>query len=223
MERLVAKHSRATRWFHWINVPLLSLMIYSGLLINWANNVYAIGWGNVTLVKLFPEILYDVLGMNYRLAEGMAWHFTIMWFFVINGIAYVSYTFLSGEWRELVPTVSDFPGAWRVLLLDLQNREQPRPQRKYNSAQKLAYSAVIVMAAGSIVTGLAIYKPTQLAWLTFCCGGYQGARLIHFGLTMGFMLFIGIHLIQVGRAGWNTLRGMVTGFEIVSSQEQSHV
>ena len=30
------KHSIATRWMHWINFPLLFLMIYSGILIYWA-------------------------------------------------------------------------------------------------------------------------------------------------------------------------------------------
>ena len=37
---------------------------------------------------------------------------------------------------------------------------------KYNGAQRLAYTGVILMGAGSLVTGLAIYKPTQLVWLT---------------------------------------------------------
>jgi hypothetical protein len=32
------KHSLATRWMHWINFPLLALMIYSGLLIYWADS-----------------------------------------------------------------------------------------------------------------------------------------------------------------------------------------
>jgi hypothetical protein len=32
------KHSLAIRWMHWINFPLLALMIYSGLLIYWADS-----------------------------------------------------------------------------------------------------------------------------------------------------------------------------------------
>jgi thiosulfate reductase cytochrome b subunit len=39
------------------------------------------------------------------------------------------------------------------------------------------------MGAGSLVTGLAIYKPTQLAWLTNLLGGYAWARGEHFALT----------------------------------------
>jgi cytochrome b subunit of formate dehydrogenase len=35
MKRLEAKHPRPVRWMHWINVPLLFGMIWSGLLIYW--------------------------------------------------------------------------------------------------------------------------------------------------------------------------------------------
>src|SRR5580704_5769356 len=36
MLRIEHKHPRAIRWLHWINVPLLSLLIWSGLLIYWS-------------------------------------------------------------------------------------------------------------------------------------------------------------------------------------------
>ena len=78
-------------------------MIYSGLLIYWANDVYAIRLGRLTLVKFFPDWFYGGLQLGHRLAEGMAWHFAFMWLFAINGLLYVSYTIFSGEWRFLVP------------------------------------------------------------------------------------------------------------------------
>jgi hypothetical protein len=34
------KHSLAIRWMHWIDFPLLVVMIYSGLLIYWADSQY---------------------------------------------------------------------------------------------------------------------------------------------------------------------------------------
>src|SRR6266478_1627365 len=36
--RITYKHSLAIRWMHWINFPLLLVMIYSGLLIYWADS-----------------------------------------------------------------------------------------------------------------------------------------------------------------------------------------
>ena len=61
MPRLERKHFLATRLFHWTNVPVLAAMIWSGLLIYWANDVYEIRIGGVTLVKFFPPWFYRML------------------------------------------------------------------------------------------------------------------------------------------------------------------
>jgi len=55
VKRLERKHPAAIRWFHWINFPLLAIMIWSGLLIYWANDVYRIGLGSFTLFQFFPD------------------------------------------------------------------------------------------------------------------------------------------------------------------------
>jgi thiosulfate reductase cytochrome b subunit len=101
-----------------------------------------------------------------------------------------------------------------VLLHDLHLSRNELPRRKFNGAQQFAYTGVILMGAGSLVTGLAIYKPTQLAWLTRLLGGYEWARWEHFWLTMGYVAFFFIHISQVIRAGWNNFRAMVAGFEV---------
>ena len=217
MKRLEKKHPLAIRWFHWINFPVLMVMIWSGLLIYWANDVYRIGWGSHTLFHFFPDWFYTRFHVGQRLAEGMAWHFLFMWFFTINGLLYVLYTAFSGEWRYLLPGHSTLREAWQVVLHDLRIRKQPLPRRKFNGAQQIAYTSVIVMGLGSLLTGLAIYKPVQFAWLTsfLGAGGYNIARFLHFWLTIGYCLFFLIHVVQVVRAGWNNFRAMVTGYEVV--------
>jgi len=212
--RLEHKHPRPVRWMHWINVVLLSGMIWSGLLIYWANDVYRLQIGERVLVHFFPDWFYRALGLNSRLAEGMAWHFTLMWGFALNGIAYVTYTLCSGEWRHLVPTRKSFREAWQVVLHDLHLSHVEPPKRKFNGAQQFAYTGVILMGAGSLVTGLAIFKPVQFAWLTSLCGGYEWARAEHFALTVGYVLFFLMHITQVIRAGWNNFRAMVCGYEL---------
>jgi cytochrome b subunit of formate dehydrogenase len=76
------------------------------------------------------------------------------------------------------------------------------------------------MGFGSILTGLAIYKPVQLNWLCAAMGGYKMARILHFALTIGYVLFFLIHILQVIRAGWNNFRAMVTGFEVEKIKEE---
>src|SRR5262245_48127983 len=171
MNRLEPKHPRAIRWFHWINVPLLAVMIWSGLLIYWANDVYTLRLGSSEW-HFFPAWFYRALGLEHGLSKGMAYHFTFMWFFAINGACYVVYTVISGEWRHLLPNRHTPREAWHVVLHDLRIRRQPPPKAKFNGAQRLAYTGVLLMGAGSLMTGLAIYKPTQLAWLTGVLGGY---------------------------------------------------
>lgn len=173
---IIEKHSRILRWTHWLNFLLLSLMIWSGILIYWADQAF------LPIPKPWAERLH----LNNRLAEGMGWHFLIMWPFTINGIIYVTYLLLSGQWRR----------------------------EKYQGAQKVAYFLVPLLGAGTIISGLAIYKPVQLGWLTELLGGYRMSRFIHFAVMAGLLLFIIVHVIQVIRHGWNNFRSMIAGYEI---------
>ncbi len=203
------------RWAHWINFPALLIMIWSGMLIYWANDVYSITLFGHNFFPFFPPGFYKFLHIPQRLAEGMALHFFFMWFFAINGVIYFLYTIISGEWRQLVPDRHSFKEAWQVLLHDLHIRKMMPPQNKYNAAQRIAYTSIFIMGFGSLVTGLAIYKPVQFYWLTWLCGGYHAARIGHFILTIGYVLFFIIHIIQVIIAGWNNFRSVISGFEIV--------
>ncbi len=215
MQTIKFKHLAAIRWFHWINFPLLSVMIWSGLLIYWAFPTYNLG-----PVHFFPNWFYALFHMDHRLADGMAMHFVFMWLSAVNGVLYVGYTIFSGEWRLLVPRRREaFRDAWQVFLHDLHLRKEVPSQEKYNAAQQIAYTGVVLMGAGSLLTGLAIYKPAQLNWLALLLGGYRFARMIHFDLTVLFVLFFVLHVVQVILAGWNNFRSMVSGWEVVSEHE----
>jgi thiosulfate reductase cytochrome b subunit len=221
---LAYKHRLAIRWMHWINFPLLALMIYSGILIYWADShheglnahrYYRIGVGDWTLLQFFPDWFYRKLHLQFQLAKGLGYHFFFMWFFALNGLTYVLYTIFSGEWRYLVPNRGSFQEARQVFLHDVGIGKSHPPRRKFNGAQQIAYTVVMLMAVGSLLTGLAIYKPAQLHVLTTWLGGYEMARWLHFWLTMGFVAFFLIHVAQVIRAGWNNFRAMIIGYELV--------
>jgi len=215
MKDLEHKHPLAIRWFHWINFPLLAVMAWSGLLIYWANPIYRIGFGNRTLLKMtVAQKTYEKANLAFRLAEGLSLHFFFMWLFAINGILYVIYTIVSGEWRYLLPDRHSWREAIQVTLHDLHLRKEPPPQAKYNAAQRISYTAIIVMGLGSLLTGLAIYKPVQFGWLTFLFGGYPMARFFHFWITVGYVFFFVVHVGQVIKTGWNNFRAMIIGREV---------
>ncbi|HEY5405658.1 MAG TPA: cytochrome b/b6 domain-containing protein [Ginsengibacter sp.] len=215
MKKVIKKHPLAIRWFHWINFPVIAIMIFSGILIYWANDIYRVGWGNTTVLKFFPDSFYKALHLPFRLAEGMSLHFVFMWIFAINGFIYVLYLIFSGEWRLIFPNKKSLKESFQVVLHDLHIKKTAPPQKKYNAAQRIAYTGVIIMGIGSLLTGLSIYKPIQFHGLVTVLGGYEWARAEHFILTILFTLFFVVHIVQVILAGWNNFRSMVTGLDVL--------
>lgn len=243
---LVKKNPLAIRWFHWINFPLLATMVWSGLLIFWASSddkirvfgheVFPDWFYHPAIPTWFPQTpnwskswlpfdLYHGHRVFYRLdaslATGMAYHFFFMWLFVGNGLLYVLFLLISGEWRTLAPRLKGLKNALLVALHDLHLAKEPPQVGKYNDAQRFAYTGVIFLGAVMIVSGFAIYKPTQAYWLTALLGGYQMARWIHFWTTMLIAAFFLVHVAQVVRAGWNNFRSMVTGFALEPTESDA--
>ena len=222
---LERKHPLAIRWMHWVNFPVLFTMIWSGLLIYWNDSdnayqhphrVYRVGIGKLTLFRLFPDWFYSRLNVPYHVTQGLGYHFFFMWIFAVNGILYVLYLMWSREWKFMLPLKSSLRDAVKVTLVDLhlKSHDQLPAQTKYNGAQRIAYTSVLLMGLGALVTGLAIYKPTQTHWLTTSLGGYEAARWLHFWLTIGFCGFFLIHVLQVTLAGWNNFRSMISGYAL---------
>lgn len=58
MLQLAAKHPLPIRISHWVNVPVLSIMVWSGLLIYWSYDPYAIRLGTIAIFKFFPDWFY---------------------------------------------------------------------------------------------------------------------------------------------------------------------
>ncbi len=207
-------HPRAIRWMHWINFPILTVMIWSGLRIYWANDVYALTIAGKTVFPFFPEAVYETLELNRKLAKGLAFHFSFGWVFTLNGLAYLGYLAVSGQWRHIVPDRKAVRESGQVVLHDLHLRGEAPPQGRYNAAQRISYTIIVLLGILIVATGFAMYKPAQLHLLTSAFGGYETARAIHFGTTLAFMAFFVVHIAQVAKAGWSNFASMVTGYKI---------
>jgi hypothetical protein len=79
----------------------------------------------------------------------------------------------------------------------------------------MAYGAVILMVAGEVVTGVAMAFHDQLPWLPPLLGGRRAAHSIHKVLMFGIVGFAIVHVVQVVRAGWPSLRSMLSGYAVV--------
>ena len=63
LRQLESKHPLTQRWMHWVNFPLMLILLWSGILLYVDNSDFRIGIGSWTLVKLFPKSFYQTFGM----------------------------------------------------------------------------------------------------------------------------------------------------------------
>lgn len=152
------------------------------------------------------------------LAMGRQWHLFFAWIFVLTGLLYLSYSFLSRHFfRHLLPTRDDWRGIGQEIKGHLLFRHaQGEEATRYNVLQKLAYIAVLfVLAPLMLLTGLSMSPMIDAAFpsLLHLFGGRQGARTLHFIACFSSVGFIAIHVVQVMITGFfNNMRSMITGW-----------
>lgn len=155
---------------------------------------------------------------SYRdLATGRRWHFFFAWLFVLNGLAYLAYSFWSGHVRrDLAPTRGELEHVGTSLSEHIRFRfPKGEEAKRYNVLQKLAYLAVIFgLLPLVILSGLTMSPALDAAFpfLLDLFGGRQSARTVHFLCATGIVLFVLVHVFMVLVSGvWNNLRSMITG------------
>jgi thiosulfate reductase cytochrome b subunit len=210
---LVKRYAGVVRLAHWLNAVFLVGMIASGLQIY---NAYAhFGLRDHPLALPNPldgNPIPQWARLGGWLAGGLNWHFALAWPFVITGLVYLGFLAFSGEWRSLLFRPRDLGPAVRMQLYYLRLRKEHPPQGKHNALQKAAYTGVVVLGAIATLTGFAIYKPVQLAWLTTLFGGYELSRYWHFLSVWLFIGFTLLHVALVFLVDPASLRGMITGW-----------
>ena len=76
--------------------------------------------------------------------------------------------------------------------------------------QKTFYWGVLFAIAMMFLSGLAIWKPVQLGWLTWMFGGFPTARVVHFFFMSAIVAFMLVH-VRWWRWCRKTLQAMVLG------------
>lgn len=206
------RHHWLVRLTHWATFVLILGMIASGLQIYEAYSKFG-NRGGKMLPNPFADAAFpDWSRLGGWLAGGLMWHFTLMWPLVFVGATYLLYLALSGEGKKLVFRPSDVRPAIEMAKYYLRVRKDHPPQGKHNPLQKQAYTSIILLATLSVLTGLAVWKPIQLSWLTAIFGGFQAARYWHFWAVWLFVGFIVTHVFMVFVADPASFRAMLTGW-----------
>lgn len=214
---LVKRHHWLVRLTHWANAILLVGMIASGLQIY--NAYQRFGPRDTPYAVLNPVEVFqgtpaapEWARLGGWLAGGLNWHFALAWPFVLTGLAYLLYLLVTGEWRSLLFRPRDVKPAVRMQLYYLRLRKEHPAQGKHNALQKLAYTSIFVLGVLAVLTGFAIYKPVQLAWLVALFGGYELTRYWHFLTVWIFVAFTLLHVLLVFLVDPASLRAMITGW-----------
>lgn len=189
-------HPLYVRVTHWINAVAMVIMIMSG-------------WQIYNAAPLYPFTFPSGVTLGFWLAGGLAWHFAAMWLLVANGLVYLAVGLLTGHFRRrLLPiwprdVVRDLGAA-------LTGRLRHTDLTVYNAVQKLLYLGVMLATVAIVVSGLALWKPVQLKELAALCGGYEGARHVHFFAMAFIVVFLVVHVV-VALLVPRSLRAMVRG------------
>lgn len=185
------------RVMHWINAVAIIVMIMSGLQIYNAS-------------PLFRALTFShTITLGGWLGGALLWHFAAMWLLMINGLAYLITGFATGRFAKKL-----FPISPRGVLSDavaaLTFKLSHEDISKYNQVQRLLYAGIIVVGIVIVLSGLSIWKPVQLQYLTALFGGYDIARYVHFFCMSAIVAFLAIHVLLAVLVP-KSLRAMIIG------------
>lgn len=191
-----AIHPGWVRACHWINAAAILVMIGSG-------------WQVYNASPLFGFTFPPSITLGGWLAGGLLWHFAAMWILMVNGLIYLTLGLVSGRFRaRLLPI---WPRAvWTDFAAALRGKLGHDDLTAYNAVQKLLYLGVLVAAIVVVLSGLSIWKPVQLKWLTAGFGGYDTARYVHFAAMTAIVVFLVVH-VALSVLVPKTLRAMIVG------------
>ena len=188
-------HPLALRVMHWLTA--IAIVVLTGS-----------GWQIYDASPIFPFTFPRLITIGGWLGAAIAWHLAAIWLLIINGLCYLVWGFATGHFRRKFWPVTP-RGVWRDASAAFTFRLKHQ-QGIYNAVQRLLYIGVIVLGIAAVLSGLAIWKPVQLWWLSGLFGGYAISRYVHFLVMAGIVGFVFIHLLLVALVP-RVLPSMITG------------
>jgi len=184
------------RTVHWINAVAMILMIMSG-------------WQIYNASPLFDFTFSKTITLGGWLGGALLWHFAAMWLLMVNGLVYLALGLATGRFRKkLLPITPE--GVLSDARAALTGKLSHEDLTKYNYVQKLLYAGIIVVGILVVLSGLAIWKPVQLQYLTALFGGYEAARYVHFFCMAAIVAFLIVH-VALALLVPKSLRAMIIG------------
>jgi thiosulfate reductase cytochrome b subunit len=184
------------RIMHWLNAVAMIVMIMSG-------------WQIYNASPLFNFTFSHTITLGGWLGGAIQWHFAAMWLLMVNGLLYLAFGFATGRFRKkLLPLTAG--GVTADTRAALRGKLTHHDLSTYNYVQKLLYAGIIIVGVVIVLSGLSIWKPVQLQWLTAVFGGYDAARYLHFVCMAMIVAFLVVH-VALALLVPKSLRAMIIG------------
>ena len=188
-------YSRYERFWHWLQMALILLLLITGLEIHG---------------------LYSLMGfeqaVNIHNFVGITWLITFAFF--------VFWVFTTGEWKQYVPTTKKLFAVIRYYSFGIFKGEpHPVPKRKgakHNPLQRLTYLSLAAMLLPiQMITGMFYW--TYNSWETWGLGflSLKVVALIHLAGAFFILTFIIVHVYMTttGHSIFAHIKAMITGWE----------
>lgn len=193
---------RFERFWHWAQALLIIIMLFSGFEIHGS---------------------YKMLGFE----KAVILHTTTAWSLVTLWVFTIFWHFVTGEWKQYIPTLQKAGAMIRYYLLGIFiNAPHPFRQtilKKHNPVQRLAYLFLWVVISPMIwITGWAYIFYNE--WEDFGLDQYLNLEDVAFYHAMGaFMILIfliaHLYLITTGPTIMSHMKAMITGWEDIDEND----
>jgi len=196
MSTKVMIFKRFERFWHWSQAALIIVLLMSGFEIHGS---------------------YKLLGFEnaVTLHRAVAWSLVTLWVFAIF------WHFITGEWKQYIPTLQKVDAMVRYYLLGIFIRAphpfRPTVLKKHNPLQRLAYLFLWVVISPLIwITGWAYLFYAK--WQVWGLDQYLTLEEVAFFHALGaFMMLVfliaHLYLITTGRTVMSHMKAMITGWE----------
>lgn len=189
----IVLHPLVVRLTHWVWAVGIVVLLMSGWRIYNIDPFWGYGLTFPDWAVLSPPSEASLrLHNESGLAGALLWHFAAMWLLFGAFVVFLLWGLKTGHFRRRYLPIS-LSGA----LADVGDFLRGRLAHDLgmrNTVQRLLYLVAMVAMLVMILSGLAIWKPTQLSELAALMGGYEGARRVHFVGMAVIFLFLVVHV-----------------------------
>ena len=199
MKKTLYLYSRFNRFWQWSQSPLIFFLILTGFEIHSS---------------------FDFFGYEHA----VRWHNIAAWAFLVLIIFAIFWQFVSGQWRQYLPTRKNLKAQINYYILGIF-KNAPHPTRKttlskLNPLQRIVYLALNILVIPVMVGSGLLYMFYRYPNNPIALGGLKNVAILHTIGAFILLMFIIIHLylITTGHTISSNLKAMLTGYEEVDEE-----